>query len=246
MLIDWFTVAAQAVNFLILVLLLKRFLYGPIITAMNERRQNLAREQEQARHARQEADERARELADQTEQTRARREQVLEQARTEAEAWREQALAATRTEADRERDRWRDELTREQRALQGTLRRRIGHEVVALSAKALHDLSGADLNARAVDAFLEKLDAQPAPEITGNLVVRTGFELSPDMQQRLETEGRKRFPRAGDLSVTLEPELGFGIALLAGDRKWEWNLSAYLDSVEDAVFQGLAETEADT
>ena len=37
MLIDWFTVAAQAINFLILVLLLRRFLYGPIVKAMDDR-----------------------------------------------------------------------------------------------------------------------------------------------------------------------------------------------------------------
>ena len=34
MLIDWFTVFAQVVNFLILIAILKRFLYGPIIKAM--------------------------------------------------------------------------------------------------------------------------------------------------------------------------------------------------------------------
>ena len=34
---DWFTVIAQIINFLILVALLKRFLYGPIIRAMERR-----------------------------------------------------------------------------------------------------------------------------------------------------------------------------------------------------------------
>jgi F-type H+-transporting ATPase subunit b len=34
MLIDWFTVGAQALNFLILVWLMKRFLYKPILTPL--------------------------------------------------------------------------------------------------------------------------------------------------------------------------------------------------------------------
>ena len=38
MLIDWFTVFAQAVNFLILVWLLKRFLYKPILHAIDDGR----------------------------------------------------------------------------------------------------------------------------------------------------------------------------------------------------------------
>ena len=40
--IDWFTVAAQIVNFLILVALLKYFLYGRIVDAMDRREQSIA------------------------------------------------------------------------------------------------------------------------------------------------------------------------------------------------------------
>ncbi|MEL7236369.1 MAG: F0F1 ATP synthase subunit B, partial [Chloroflexota bacterium] len=42
MTIDWFTVVVEAVNFLILVWLLQRFLYRPIISAMEAREQNIA------------------------------------------------------------------------------------------------------------------------------------------------------------------------------------------------------------
>ena len=42
MLINWFTVVAQAINFLILVWLLKRFLYKPILQAIDEREKRIA------------------------------------------------------------------------------------------------------------------------------------------------------------------------------------------------------------
>jgi F-type H+-transporting ATPase subunit b len=42
MLIDWFTVAAQALNFLVLVWLLKRFLYKPILDAIDVREKGIA------------------------------------------------------------------------------------------------------------------------------------------------------------------------------------------------------------
>ena len=41
MLVNWFTVFAQIVNFIILIYLLKRFLYGPIIRAMEEREKKM-------------------------------------------------------------------------------------------------------------------------------------------------------------------------------------------------------------
>ena len=42
MLIDWFTVGAQVLNFLILVLLLRHFLYGPILAAIAAREKLIA------------------------------------------------------------------------------------------------------------------------------------------------------------------------------------------------------------
>ena len=44
MLIDWFTVGAQAVNFLILVWLMQHFLYKPILHAIAEREKRIATE----------------------------------------------------------------------------------------------------------------------------------------------------------------------------------------------------------
>ena len=44
MLIDWFTVAAQALNFLILVWLMKRYLYQPILNAIASREQLISGE----------------------------------------------------------------------------------------------------------------------------------------------------------------------------------------------------------
>ncbi|MFQ3186924.1 MAG: F-type H+-transporting ATPase subunit b, partial [Marinomonas primoryensis] len=44
MLIDWFTVIAQLINFLVLVWLLKRFLYRPILNAIDAREKRIADE----------------------------------------------------------------------------------------------------------------------------------------------------------------------------------------------------------
>ena len=44
MLIDGFTVGAQVLNFLILVWLMKRFLYQPILDAIDAREQRIAAE----------------------------------------------------------------------------------------------------------------------------------------------------------------------------------------------------------
>ena len=57
MLIDWFTVIAQIINFLVLLLLLRRFLYKPILNAMEERERKVAERLESARQERVRAEE---------------------------------------------------------------------------------------------------------------------------------------------------------------------------------------------
>ena len=44
MLINWFTVGAQVLNFIVLVWLLKRFLYGPVLNAIEAREKRVAAE----------------------------------------------------------------------------------------------------------------------------------------------------------------------------------------------------------
>ena len=62
MLINWFTVLAQIVNFLILIYLLKRFLFKPILGAMAERERKMVDALNRAKGAEEKAKNKAREL----------------------------------------------------------------------------------------------------------------------------------------------------------------------------------------
>ena len=44
MLIDWFTVIAQIINFIVLVWLLKRFLFKPVLKAVEERQTKVSQQ----------------------------------------------------------------------------------------------------------------------------------------------------------------------------------------------------------
>ena len=109
MLIDWFTVGAQALNFVILVWLLKRFLYKPIIHAVDAREKLITKERADADALKAEAgkerddflkknevfdQQRAALLTKATDEAKAERQRLLDEARTAADA-----LAAKRQEA---------------------------------------------------------------------------------------------------------------------------------------------------
>jgi F-type H+-transporting ATPase subunit b len=159
MLIDWFTVGAQALNFIILVWLLKRFLYQPVLDAVDAREARIAAQLADARgmqdkatterdalHARREAFEREREalLAQAVQDAQAERQRlVLDEATQAADALAgkapPRARRAGRTPAAA---RWTN----------GS-----GHEVFAISRRALADLASASLEAQIAEVFIERL-----------------------------------------------------------------------------------------
>jgi len=86
MLIDWFTVGAQALNFLILVWLMKRFLYKPVLRAINEREKRIAAELASADTKKVEAQKESDEFKHKNEELDQQRAALLSKATDEAKA----------------------------------------------------------------------------------------------------------------------------------------------------------------
>src|SRR5450432_4766439 len=100
MLIDWFTVGAQAINFIILVWLLKRFLYKPSLDAVDAREKRVAAELADADAKRAEAKKERDEFQRKNEEFDRQRAELLSKASAEAKAERERLLGEARRAAD--------------------------------------------------------------------------------------------------------------------------------------------------
>ena len=100
MLIDWFTVAAQAINFLILVGLLKRFLYKPILHAIDEREKGIATQLAQAETDKANAQKQRDDLQQKNEAFDQERAALLKKATDEAAAERDRLLDQARKDAN--------------------------------------------------------------------------------------------------------------------------------------------------
>ncbi|MGL1861416.1 MAG: hypothetical protein OCC46_02705 [Pseudodesulfovibrio sp.] len=247
MLIDWFTVAAQAVNFLILIWILKRLLYGPILNAMAERHCRVLAELDIAKHARETAEHDAEKVLQKLHELDRTGDALLAEARRDTEQWKAEALTTMRSEMERRREQWLTALSREQAAISDQVRHRIGEQIVRLSEKLLRDLAGDDLEARVLSDFVSRLPRTESDvQLSGDIVLRTGFPLSQPALHDLETSLRAHFPDCKKITAIQDESLGFGIVMIGGDNKWEWNLASYLDDVETAIFAELAETKAGT
>jgi F-type H+-transporting ATPase subunit b len=251
MLIDWFTVGAQAVNFLVLVWLLRRFLYGPITRAMTERQQRIDDELAEAARLRAEATEEGERLRAETERFAAEREERGRQLREELVQTRRDQLAALRAEVDELQGRWKGAVAREREGFLLELRQRTGEQVVEVVRRAIRDLADGPLEAQVIGRFLVRLDqlddeqrrvlVSSAESDGGVLHLRTAFEVPAELRARLAAAVDASVAPGFELRFEVVPTLLGGVELRAGGQALAWTFDEYLETLEDALAVALGE-----
>lgn len=243
MLIDWFTVAAQAVNFLILVALLKRFLYGPILKAMDRREQRLSDSFAEAEASLAEARQvegRYRGLLEELEEARGIR---LRQVEEEAEEQRRRLIAAAREEADGVRKAWAEAIREERSQFFGELKKRVGHQMLKIARKSLGDLSNAELEQLMVARFSERLAELHSSELQQvasaardrGVQVRSSFALPAALREGLDAGVRRALGGPVQIRYQERAAMPLGIELTVGGLKLSWGVDSYFEQLEQEV-----------
>lgn len=250
--ISWFTLIAQVVNFLILVGLLKHFLYDRILEAMDRREQNIQSRLDEAERKQEQAEEEAEKYQREREELERQREEFLSKAREEGEERRKELFQKAREEAEEQRERWRRQLGQEKASFLRELRRRAATEMHATLRQALHDLADASLERQVVRIFAQRLrdlDDERADSIKDSLrsgheiTVQSGFDIAGEDREEIRKALGERF--TADVRVTFDTaqDLVCGVELKAGGRKIAWSLESYLDELESNLNRFLEEEE---
>ncbi len=245
MLIDWFTVGAQVINFLVLVWLLKRFLYRPILDAIDAREQRIAAELADADAKRAEAKQERETFQHKNQEFDQQRAALFTHAMDEAKAERRRLLDEARQTADALRDKRQEALRQEADQLNQALMHRTEQEVFAIARKTLTDLAGASLEERLVDVFIERLGAMDseahtlfaeALKATSEPVrVRSAFELPPAQRELIQAALNSRFETEVPVQFEAGPDLVGGIELTANGQQVGWSIADHLRSLEQGV-----------
>jgi F-type H+-transporting ATPase subunit b len=248
-LIDWFTVVAQIINFLILVGLLKHFLYDRIIRAMEERDGRIRARLEEAEKKEKESDAEAEKYRQKNIEIEEKRKEMLEKAREEAENRRKELTQKARQEVENLRMRWQESVRREKTSFLRELKQMAGHQVYAVTRRAIKDLADEDLEERAVYVFLDKLQKMKREEKNklaeafkknGNkATVRSGFELSESQHQQITRTLHEQIDDDTEVRYETDTEIIFGIELKSGGKKLAWSLEGYIKALEDQTRAAL-------
>lgn len=249
--IDWFTLAAQLVNFVILVALLQRLLYRPLVGAMERREREIEERLEEGARMQAEARERADALEVEREALERERSERLRQAEREAETRRSELLEEAREEVEERRRRWREAVESERESFLEELRRRMARQVVTVSRRVLRDLATNDLERRAAERFVDRMEGLDgewrqrlgqAIERSGeDPVVESAFELGEETRERIRRALESVLPEERTLRFRERADVGFGVELVAGALELGWSLERYLDDLEQSMETLLSE-----
>ena len=242
MLIDWFTVGAQVLNFLVLVYLLKRFLYGPIIRAMDERERKIALSLEQAQEKRNAAEQERARYEEKNRQLDGQRSELLSAIKHDVEETRKTMKHEVRTEVEGVRANWYEALDREKDAFLRDLQHRVGEHAYALARRALQELADMDVEthiARVFEARLRNLKEEEGEKLRqavgqsqGKALLQTAFPMPQDAVQGISSFLESFSTGPVDLTLETTPDVICGIELIVHGHKIAWSLAEYLESLE--------------
>ncbi|MCP5541400.1 MAG: F0F1 ATP synthase subunit B [Akkermansiaceae bacterium] len=248
--IDWFTVVAQILNFLVLVWILKRFLYRPVLRVIAERQARVEQSLTEAATLKEAAGAELEKLSAERRTLAEHRDAELAAAQQEAAAERQKLLDAARTDYEAARTRWRSALEHEREDFQRELSRQAHDEVIGIADKLLRDLADTDLQERILGKFLAMLARLPEAEKAAlragagksktGAVIRSAFGLNDERRGSLEKAAREILGAGAPVAFETKASLGCGIELAVDGHKIAWTLEDYLRSLDTWVTGLLA------
>lgn len=242
---DAFTFVAQIINFIILVLLLRHFLYKRIVKVMDEREQNIKNRIEEAEQKKEEAEEEKKNYSQKKQELDEKKEDMISRAQKEAEEKKKGLVEKARQDVEQTRKRWRESLNRQKKMFLDDLQRRTGEEVFAVARKVLRDLADEDLEKHIAETFLRRIRnlkdeekerlKESLKEADQKAVILSRFKMPESFRRKAEKTVKEVLGKNTRLSFKSAEDLIGGVELEAGDRKTAWGIDIYLGELEEKM-----------
>lgn len=240
--INWFTVIAQIVNFLILVYLLKRFLYKPVLEAIDAREKKIAAQLADAAAKKAEAIEDKDLFRQKNEAFDRERVIKMQEVNKQIDLEKERLFEEVRKESTELRLKFEESFKQQEQEIKESLVKKTKDAVFAIAGKTLSDLASAELEEQIVTVFIgkiEKLDGAEKSKFMDalknnddSIIIKSVFELSTTSKQKLEEVIAKITDTQNEFKYLQEPELVSGIEIMTKSFQMSWNIDSYLESLK--------------
>ncbi len=245
--IDWFTVIAQILNFLLLVWLLKRFLYKPVLKAIDEREGKIASQIKDAEAKEKTAKKEQAEFSRKNETFDKQKKGLMDKAVAETNEERQKLLEVARNDATELRTKLEKSLKEMQENLNRDLAEKTQHEVFEIARKTLTDLASVSLEEQSANIFIKRINELKKEEKkqftdafkpgSNPVLVQSAFELPKKQQTDIKNAVNEILGPETSFQFKTTPGIISGIELTSNGYKMAWSISEYLNSLQKSISQ---------
>jgi len=249
--INWFTVIAQVVNFLILVWLLRRFLYKPILDAIDQRENKINSQLNEAEAKQAEAIKAKEEFIHKNNLFDQQKEERMNSVVYEVKETKSKLLEEARSEANILRKKLEATYKAMQESAHGEIAQMTQQEVFDIARKTLADLSTVSLEEQATLVFISKLKDLNTKEREQfieafntddpSILVQSTFGLSDQMQSNIKAALNEILGIETTIQFQISPNLISGIELSTSGYKVAWSIAEYINSMENNIYKTTME-----
>lgn len=243
--INWFTVIAQILNFLVLVWLLKRFLYKPILKAIDEREGKIAAQINDAEAKDKLAKKEQAEFSKKNETFDKEKKELMDKAVTETNEEREKLLEAARNDAAELYSKLEKALSEMQENQNRDLAQKTQNEVFEIARKTLADLASVSLEEQSANIFIKRINELEKEEKkqfidafksgSNSVLVQSAFDLPEKQQSKITSAVSEIIGAETHFQFKTTPKIISGIELSSNGYKLAWSISEYLNSLQKSI-----------
>ncbi len=245
------TFLLEIINFLVLVWILKRFLYRPIVGIIDRRRERIRGELESLEAQRAELERGRREHEEQVRGLERQRERIIGEARAAAEEERRKIMERAREEGRREQEKLRSVLEEERREVLRAVQEQVVERAVEISKRLVAAVAGDSLNDALIASGLRELQALPAERARKALGSLPEPRVRVVSARALTAGQRQAFEQAllslldGQVALDLARDegLGAGVRIELGELVLNSTLAVQLERVRKEPAEALEEAE---
>ncbi|MDJ0921917.1 MAG: hypothetical protein QNI84_12385 [Henriciella sp.] len=248
--IDWVTVSAQILNFLVLIWLLNKLLYKPVLKVISEREAFVRTNLQNAEALKQEADQLRVEVARDRDKLEATRDDLLQKARDEVTRLEREGRHKAREAGLDEQKQWQDTLAIRKHEMSKAIAARTTPLVIASAQKCLSDLATEDVQDATIRRFLKALQSLSGEDRTRLATFLSSDEINivlprtpkASVLKTIRSALRDIAQTAVNTKIVIDGKLTLGIVLKSNNQTYDWTVDRYLEGLEQNVLNELNQT----
>lgn len=243
--LNWSTFVLEIINFLVLVWILKRFLYRPVLSILDKRREKIEQSMVEAKQQHDDAVALEQQYHERLNTWEHEKLQLRETLQQELQEERKQKLEALKNELDTEREKARVIEQRSQSETQRQYHHKAHEQAARFASKVLTAVASEDVESRLFDLFIKSFDELSEAKqkniinayksASDTITVSSVFTLSTEQKKLLEQKISELVNQPVNVTYTQDKTLLAGLRISIGAWALRINLKDELNGFTELL-----------